>query len=71
MKAGGTVSPKFCDKATAAAYIGDGRRTLERKVANGEIPFYRVNARAVKFAFSDLDAYMARFRIDPTVRDAQ
>jgi excisionase family DNA binding protein len=42
-----------------AKYLGIGRRSLERMVSEGKIPFWREGA-IVRFRFAALDEWMAK-----------
>jgi excisionase family DNA binding protein len=54
-----TSEPRFTGYAGAAQYLGVKAGTLRAWVSRGQVPFYRVSARLVRFRLDELDAFMA------------
>ncbi|MBK5095522.1 MAG: hypothetical protein JJE32_07570 [Deltaproteobacteria bacterium] len=52
----------------AAAYLWRSRRGLRGRLS--QIVYYRPDGRQIVFKKSDTEAYMERFRVDPTDLDA-
>ena len=59
-----TISPVFLGKRDAAVYLVQSVRQLDYERAKGNLPFYRLPGKIV-YSTRDLDAWMARFRVDP------
>jgi hypothetical protein len=57
--------PAFMAKPIAAEYCAQSVRALDYARSNGNLPFYSVG-RSIAFSRVDLDAWMARFRVDPS-----
>ena len=55
----------FVDKPAASQYTGNSIRSLDYAREKGDLAFYRVG-RKVLYRIDDLEAYMDRFRVDPT-----
>ncbi|MBI4355375.1 MAG: excisionase family DNA-binding protein [Candidatus Omnitrophica bacterium] len=49
------IEPKLLTKAEAAAYLGVAERDLERLVALGQVPAYRVGGQFLRFRPEQLD----------------
>ena len=49
-------------KQEVADRTGLSPRTIERKMRDGSIPFYRYSPRSVRFDSDDIDAYIASCR---------
>lgn len=58
------MRPGYVRRAGAARYLGVSIRTLADLQARRTIPFSRLGARTILFKLSDLDAAVARFRLD-------
>lgn len=52
----------FMSKRGAAAYCALSPRSLDYARERGELPFHKVGKKVV-FRISDLEAFMARFRV--------
>ena len=59
------IQPEYLDKHGATSYCSRSTRSLDYDRAHGDLPYYKVGKK-VLFKVSDLDAYMQRFRVDPT-----
>ena len=59
----------YVDKRDGSRYTGISIRSLDYAREKGDLPYYRVG-RKVLFRIDDLDAWMERFRVDPTELDA-
>lgn len=59
---------KLVSKDKAAELLGVSVRTVERLVAAGSLPVYRVSQRSLRIAREDIDDYLAAHRIEATVR---
>ncbi len=57
--------PGWMDKLLASEYCAQSVRALDYARGKGDLAFYAVG-RKIVFARADLDAWMARFRIDVT-----
>ena len=55
----------YVDKRDGSRYTGISIRSLDYAREKGALAFYRVG-RKVLYRIDDLEAYMDRFRIDPT-----
>ena len=51
----------------AAEYLGMTRRNLKRKRLEREIPYYKLGHVTVVFDYRDLDAYLAKNRVEAIV----
>jgi excisionase family DNA binding protein len=51
------ITPYRLTKQQAAAFLAISEKTLDRRVAAGDIPAYREGARQVMFKRADLEAY--------------
>lgn len=57
------MTPRYLNVEAAAAYLGDTEWALRHKVQRREIPFIK-DGRRIKFDRHDLDAHMARHRVE-------
>ena len=64
-----TTSSPYCDKRAGAAFMTRSVSTVNRLIKNGEIPFYRFGKRMIRLKYADLEGYMARYRVDPTISE--
>lgn len=64
MKDGNSKVGRLLNKREAAEKLGVKVRGVECLMARKAIPFFRVSSRAVRFAESDLDAYLQRVRVN-------
>lgn len=55
---------KYLSVPEAAAYLNTKVRFVRRLVAERRVPFHKVG-RHIRFAISDLDAFVAQGRIEP------
>jgi excisionase family DNA binding protein len=55
-------------EADAAPYLGCSHAYLRQARARGEGPAYVQLGRAIRYRVTDLDAWIAAHRVDPTVR---
>lgn len=60
------IAAEYLQPEDAAHYLSRSRSWLDKLKQSGGIPYYRVTARSVLFRRSDLDAFMASFRVDPS-----
>ncbi len=58
----------YLSKKDAAKYTSLSVRSLEYRIAGGEIPCYRLGKRGA-LRVSDLEKFMARYRVDVTEGD--
>ena len=56
------IQPAFVDNRGAARYVGLSVRTLDDARTRGDLPYHR-HGRKILFAVTDLDRYLARFRV--------
>jgi hypothetical protein len=54
---------RMLDKRGAAEFLGTGVRGVEGLMARRALPFYRISARAVRFAEADLVAFLLKTRV--------
>jgi excisionase family DNA binding protein len=59
-----TLKPGYLRRAEAARYLGVSLRTVANFQANRVIPFSKLGAKTVLFKIADLDASIARYRVD-------
>lgn len=57
------VPPAFVSRAAAAEHLGIDTRTLDRMIADGEVPAYRVGRKLVRLRWADVEALLVP--IDP------
>ncbi len=55
---------QLLDVSAAAGYLGTSERFIRRLVAERRVPFHRVG-RHIRFRLSDLEAFVARGRVEP------
>jgi excisionase family DNA binding protein len=56
----------YLDTAQAAAYIGYSKSALELwRTQKLNLPFHKVGGGRVRYCKSDLDAFLARGRVEP------
>lgn len=60
-------APGYLRARGAARYAAHSERGLRLLVKRGRLPCYKLGARCVLYRIADLDAYIARFRIGPSV----
>lgn len=58
------IRPGYLRRTQAARYLSVSLRTLGDLQAKRIVPFTKLGARTVLFKISDLDATMARWRVD-------
>jgi len=56
--------PLRVDSEFSAAYLGVKERTLKQYRIDRKLPFYRVSPRNIVFDIRDLDAFLARKRVE-------
>ncbi|MBK8404152.1 MAG: excisionase family DNA-binding protein [Saprospiraceae bacterium] len=49
----------------AADYLSISKSELYKKTASQSIPFYKVSRKMVRFKITELDQYMAGFKVEP------
>lgn len=55
-------------KPEAADLLGISVRTLEKMIARGSLPAYRVGPKSVRLRREDIDAYLESHRAAPVIR---
>ena len=71
--AGYNALPRLIDVATLAEHLGLTERTIRRKVAQGEIPHYKIG-NAIRFDPAEIQAWLETTRVAvqvPVVAGAQ
>ncbi len=51
------------NRKKAAAYIDTSPRSIANYMANGSLPYVKLNARCVRFLVKDLDAFLQKNRV--------
>lgn len=55
-------------KPEAAEILGISVRTLEKMIARGALPAYRIGPKTVRLRREDIDAYLESHRAAPVIR---
>jgi hypothetical protein len=51
------------DRTKAAKYLDLSTRSIANRMADGSLPYIKLNARCVRFLIKDLDAFLESHRI--------
>jgi excisionase family DNA binding protein len=54
---------KYLTKSEAAEYLGVTVKTIDRKIASGDIPAYRFGPKLIRVKREDLDAALTRVEV--------
>lgn len=58
-------SKAYLSTDEAADYLSISKSEIYKKTATQSIPFYKVSRKMIRFKISELDDYMAGFKIEP------
>ncbi|CAM3543020.1 excisionase family DNA-binding protein [Isoptericola cucumis] len=50
--------PVFLSPVEAAVHVGVSRRTIDRAIADGQLPAYRAGSRVVRIRVTDLEGWL-------------
>ena len=65
MKAATDVTPEYFDRSGAARYLSLSTSWVDKAKKDGRLPYIKMSNRLLLFKKSDLDDFLAEFRVDP------
>lgn len=69
MKENSSVEEIFLTTKEAAVYTGYAESYLRKMVMRKQIPYYKISARAIRFAKNDLLAFLSKCRVPAKYED--